>query len=362
MRILFITNSLERDNGGGVFSRQVIEGLTRRLGAHTTIFTVVSSDDTETIPIGFSMFGILKTLWRIRREAKQSDVMHVIDVFPYGILGALAIIGLRKKFILTAVGSASIIPLHQIRYAFLARWCLRRADAVVAISSFTRDEILKVIPALHIEVINPGIELSEFERSTGIFTQVAQHQPYLLSVGTVRWRKGYRTSVAVFAKTAPQFPKLHYIIIGRHPWPSFVEELKSTARAGGVEDRLIFLDSVNTREELLEWYRGAELFCLFSENAQNDVEGFGIVFTEAAAAGLPVVGRKHCGVDDAVDDGKNGILVDTPEDFEKALNTLLSEKALALRMGAESLNWAQKFSVDAKIQAYSECYRRLGIS
>ena len=42
MRILFITNSLERDNGGGVFSRQVIEGLTRRLGAHTTIFTVVS--------------------------------------------------------------------------------------------------------------------------------------------------------------------------------------------------------------------------------------------------------------------------------------------------------------------------------
>ncbi|HEY4517437.1 MAG TPA: glycosyltransferase family 4 protein [Candidatus Paceibacterota bacterium] len=363
MRILFLTNSLERDNGGGVFSRQVIEGITKRLGAHATIFTIIPSDDPTTLPIKLGYFGILRTLWRIRTEAKHADVLHVFDIFPHGILASLATVGLRKKMILTAIGSASIIPLSERRYASLARWSLRRAALVTAISNFTQSEILKKIPSLQMQVINPGIHLAEYTKALAepLKAEVQKVQPYILSVGTVRWRKGYRRSVATFAEIAAQFPKLSYVIIGRHPWPSFVEELKGIAEKKGVGNRLIFLDSIDTREELLAWYRGAELFCLFSENADNDIEGFGIVFVEAAAMGLPVVGRKNCGVDDAVADGGNGTLVTSPEEFKEALRSTLSDLEKAGHMREESLKLAKRYSVDDKTDEYVALYRSLGV-
>ena len=363
MKILFLTNSLDRDNGGGIFSRQVIEGVTNRLGAEAVIFTITPSDDILTRPIKLSFFGALQTLWGIRAAARGCELIHVFDVFPHGILASLAVVGLHKKIVLTAIGSASIIPLFQKKYKLLARWSLRRADSCTAISAFTRNEILKKVPSVTVEVINPGIHLQEFEvaQRKPLSPPVVEMRPYILSVGTVRWRKGYRQSVAAFAEVGKRFPKLQYVIIGRHPWPSFVEELKELANKLGVPGRVIFLDGINAREELLAWYKGAELFCLFSENEQNDIEGFGIVFTEAAAMGLPVIGRKNCGVDDAVADGQNGLLVTSGEEFTKALETILTDTRKAQAMREASLAHAREFALERKTESYLSCYKRLGL-
>ena len=65
-----------------------------------------------------------------------------------------------------------------------------------------------------------------------------------------------------------------------------------------------------TWEKLTEYYKAADLFMLLSENQKNgDVEGFGIVALEAGFFSLPVIGATGCGIDDAIDDGRSGILV-----------------------------------------------------
>ena len=86
-----------------------------------------------------------------------------------------------------------------------------------------------------------------------------------------------------------------------------------------------------------------------------------MVFTEAAAMGLPVVGVKNCGVDDAVRDGVNGILVSTPSEFTEALRIIFRDAEKAHAMREESLNWADNFDWQEKIEKYTKLYRGLGI-
>jgi phosphatidylinositol alpha-1,6-mannosyltransferase len=89
-----------------------------------------------------------------------------------------------------------------------------------------------------------------------------------------------------------------------------------------------------------------KVFCQLPRSlSDGDVEGFGIVFLEAAAQGIPVVAGASGGVLDAVDDGKNGFLVD-PEDVEgitDKLQSLIENEALNEKMAKQSLNWASRF-------------------
>ncbi|MEK9195205.1 MAG: glycosyltransferase family 4 protein, partial [Patescibacteria group bacterium] len=104
-----------------------------------------------------------------------------------------------------------------------------------------------------------------------------------------------------------------------------------------------------------------ELFCLFSQNVNHDVEGFGLVFLEAAAAGLPVVGAKNCGVDDAVQEGKNGLLVDTrdPKDFAHAIVTILRDPQKKKQMALASVAYARTCTWERRIGEYIDIYRRM---
>jgi glycosyltransferase involved in cell wall biosynthesis len=101
------------------------------------------------------------------------------------------------------------------------------------------------------------------------------------------------------------------------------------------------------------------MFCLFSQNVNHDIEGFGLVFLEAAAAGLPVVGSKNCGIDDAVRDGENGLLVPTrdPHDFADAIIRILRGEQQKKAMAEKSLAFARSMSWEAKIQEYVTLYK-----
>ena len=138
------------------------------------------------------------------------------------------------------------------------------------------------------------------------------------------------------------------------------EELRRLARARGVEEKVRFLGYV-PEEDLPGLYRACDLFVLANRRlANDDMEGFGIVFLEAAASGLPVVGGNSGGVPDAVSDGVNGMLVDT-EDIDalaRALSTLAGDEDLRRRMGEEGRRFAEGFSWDG----YSQRIRRLSDS
>lgn len=362
MRIIFLTHNIRNDNGAGVFSRQLISAVRTDVTNNEVcvLTTVGAGEDCEEAILYPNKWRLLLTLPRIRRVLKTADIVHVLDAFPYGIIAVFAVLGLGKKIIITATGSGSILPLYHWLYAWSVRFAYARADVVTAISSFTRDEILKKMPKVTIRVINHGVDADFFSGPHGI-CDTARLKPYILGVGTIRWRKGYHFSIRAFAKIAAEFPRLNYIIAGKRYKKDYDERLAKLIKELKLEGRVIILDNIESREALADLYQGAELFCLFSQNVNHDVEGFGLVFLEAAAAGLPVVGSKNCGIDDAVRDGENGILVPTrdPADFAAALKKILGNQELRRKMSDASRAFAHASSWERRIGEYQELYQYL---
>lgn len=85
--------------------------------------------------------------------------------------------------------------------------------------------------------------------------------------------------------------------------------LERLASALGLAGQVRFAGRVE-REELLACYRDADLFVLTPRATANDVEGFGIVYVEAAASGVPVLGSRAGGATDAIEEATNGLLID----------------------------------------------------
>lgn len=350
MKICFLTHNINQNNGGGVFSSRLIKELQENLGAEAVVFTY---------PINF---------FKLRRAVKECDIVHALDVWPYAVLAYLASFGLRKKKIITAVGSAAILPLYNFWQAWITKRAYRAADKVIAISRFTKDEIIKKVPDLKIEVINPGVDYEKFnserfsEQNVPMAQIFEQYKPYILSVGSLRWRKGYHRSIPAFAEVSKVFPDLKYVIVGKRYKDVYYERMEKLIRDFNLEGKVIILDKIDDENALIRLYQNAELFCLASQTANRDLEGFGLVFLEAAAAGLSVVGTSGSGVEDAVSDRKNGILIPDPRDskvFADAIIKILSDANLKKSMSQASLDWARGFSWESKIAEYKKLYEHL---
>jgi len=126
----------------------------------------------------------------------------------------------------------------------------------------------------------------------------------------------------------------------------------------GVERFVTFAGFVPD-EELPGCYAAADLFVMVSRERpqRGDVEGFGIVYLEASAAGRPVVAGRSGGVSDAVEDGVSGLLVD-PEDagaVGEAVSQLLRDPGLRARMArAGRQRVRDRFSVQRGSGAFME--------
>ncbi len=362
MKICFLTHNLRQDNGAGVFSLYLVREIQKTLGAKVTVLTTVSSGTLFERAILYpNRFKLFMQFVRIRRILKECDIIHALDVFPYGVLAVFLSFGLEKKVIITATGSNSILPLYHWCNFFFARFAYRQAHALTAISSFTRNEILKKIPELAIRVINHGVDADFFSCANGLHYDMTRYKPYILGVGQLRWRKGYHFSIRAFAKVHERFPDLNYVIVGKRLKDDYYERLQKLIDELRLRDSVFILEDVDTKEQLADVYGGAELFCLFSQNVNHDVEGFGLVFLEAAAAGLPVVGSKNCGVDDAVREGENGILVATrnPDDLADAIMRIVGDPALKQSMAARSLAFAAECAWNARIREYIDVYKNV---
>ncbi len=90
------------------------------------------------------------------------------------------------------------------------------------------------------------------------------------------------------------------------------------------------------------------------------MEGFGLVFVQAAACGLPVVGSRGSAVEDAMRDGQNGFLVE-PTDHQavaQAIIKILSDDNLKKRFADESLRFAEFMSWKRSAEQYVELYEK----
>lgn len=217
----------------------------------------------------------------------------------------------------------------------IMRAVFRQADVILANSRFTRGLLEEAGVEGDIRVVSLGVDMLPVapERS---------REPTILSVGRLVARKGFDRVIEALPALLHDFPSLRYEIVGGGPERAALE---ASATKLGVAARVTFLGSVS-EEELRAAYARAWCFALPVRDIAGDVEGFGIVYLEAAMASLPALGGTASGAADAIVDGSTGLLVDgtnVPAIVE-ALARLLGDRANSERMGASGLARALEFT------------------
>lgn len=229
------------------------------------------------------------------------------------------------------------------------RLALRQAGCVLANSSFTagllevagvRPEAIKIIPlGCDINKFRPRVPNIQLRR------RVLGNRaggPVILTVGNLVERKGHDMVIWALPAVSELVPDVTYLIVGNGPFKNQLDELASEL---GVRDRVIFAGRVSD-DELPEFYALSDVFVMPSRArlGSNDVEGFGIVFLEAAASAKPVVAGRSGGIEDAVVDGLTGLVVDPSDarDIGQALIRLLTNDELRGRLGRQGRDRAQK--------------------
>ena len=224
-----------------------------------------------------------------------------------------------------------------------ARTALSKAAVVLANSSYTAGLLKSRLGVRdeRVRLLHPGCDTARFfpgEAHAEPFDDVPALRsaaPVLLTVGNLVERKGHDLVIKCLPELRKRWPDLRYVIVGDGPSRG---SLAALAQLLGVPDAVCFVGRVSA-ERLPAFYRRCDVMVMPSRLRadRSDVEGFGIVFIEANACGKPVIGGRSGGVEDAILDGVTGFLVDPAsiEDLTLRLQLLLSEKALAARLGAQ---------------------------
>ena len=156
----------------------------------------------------------------------------------------------------------------------------------------------------------------------------------LMTVGRLIPRKGQDVVIEAMALLAERHPKLRYLVVGEGPDRSRLMKLIS---AYGVQDRVKLCGWLPAAELEQAWER-ADLFVMPArEEAGGDTEGYGLVYLEAGARELAVIGGRSGGVAAAVRPGENGELVDDPraaDELAEVLEVLLTDSHRRLELAA----------------------------
>jgi glycosyltransferase involved in cell wall biosynthesis len=165
----------------------------------------------------------------------------------------------------------------------------------------------------------------------------------VLTVGRLHPRKGQLVTLRALQMLPVELrSRIEYWVVGGRNKGNYEERLRSVAAADTALNVRFFGNIPD--EELAAVYERSDIFALTSINHGDSVEGFGLVYLEAAAHGLPIVAHRVGGVSEAVRDGVTGILVtpDRPAELAAAFEKLIHDSDLRTQLGEAGRIWAAR--------------------
>ena len=344
MRVLLIADTLKPDYGWGRYSIGLIRALRdqalefsllspRQLCTEPDLASLphhgtVSSFVSETRRL--SKLTLVNAL-RIRRALARCDVVHCLTE-PYAI--PAAIVAGRKPLVVTLHGTYAVRPFTRRGERWWYELAYRRAARLCPVSRFTQSLLPDRFRTQRTQVVPEGVEVERFGNPVG--GPCEGDPPFLLSVGPIKKRKGYAIAIEAFARVHAARPDVEYWIAGGTDDRVFLSEIEGRIDALGLRGAVKLLGRVPD-DELAALYRRCAVYWLLAVDDDLQFEGFGLTYWEALASGVPVIGTRRSGAEDAIEDGVTGYLVD-PHDAEGAARAALALLAVPERaraMGAE---------------------------
>ena len=301
------------------------------------------------------MLGAVSRDIAMLTDPVEADVVHVHTWYTH-LAGVLAKLAYGIPLVLTAHSLEPLRPWKREQLGggydasrWIERSAIETADAVVAVSSGTRDDILRLfdVPAERVHVIHNGID-PDFYRADPATDALERHGidpsvPYVLFVGRVTRQKGIVHLVRAIRHLDPGIGVV--LCAGQPDTPEIAREVTDGVRNAQAErPNVVWIGEMVSREDVRQLYSHAAVFC-----CPSVYEPFGIINLEAAACETPVVASAVGGIPEVVVDGETGLLVPVdlspadpmrpldPDRFELnlagAINALMADPAAREVMG-----------------------------
>jgi starch synthase len=298
----------------------------------------------------------LATCLAFNSQGIDADVVHCHTWYAhFGGIVAKLLYGLPLVITVHSLEPLRPWKREQIGRGYdLSTWvektALEMADAVVAVSSSTRDDILRLfdVDPARVPVIANGIDTDEY-KPTPDPSVLARYgidpgRPYVLFVGRMTRQKG----LLYLLQAIPRLDAGIQVVLcaGESDTPELQKELEAIiAERSAHRPGIVWIAEMVSRPTTIALYSQAAVFC-----CPSIYEPFGIINLEAMACNTAVVGSRVGGIAEVVVDGETGLLVDAgisptmphdpvdPEGFSARLadgiNRLVRDPGLRERMGA----------------------------
>ena len=246
-----------------------------------------------------------------------------------------------QRLVLTFHGSEILKFAESPIRRWLAGRLIRHASRISTLTNYTQELLLTHFPEAADKIfLTPGALRSDFV-VVPAKSAAPKSKIVILTVGRLHPRKGQLLTLQALQLLPPaDRARLEYWIVGGQSKGRYEETLRAAA-ATTPDLAVRFLGNIPD-SELSTIYDRADIFAMTSINHGRSVEGFGLVYLEAAAHGLPVVAHDVGGVAEAVQNGVTGLLVPPhrPAQLAAAFEKLIHDADLRHRLGTAGRDWA----------------------
>lgn len=334
----------------GLASKEISGGLVIR---RVAVLGRKSRPTASLLSMGTFVPTALWAGWQLCRRHKF-DVINAQFVLPSGLVAAVLSRIYRVPLVVSFIGgdlydpSKGTSPHRHATLRLMVRLVAGLAEARTAISEDTRRHARELHGVRQpITVVHLGIEPCFVQKRSRHELGLSERAAIFVAVGRLIPRKGYETLIRAWRDV----PDAQLIILGSGPQRQSLKELivrlgldKRVQLRGYVSDQV--------KQDLLQ---AADGYVSASRH-----EGFGLVFLEAMAAGLPIVATDRGGQTDFLVPGENAWLV-SPGDAEAlaaAVRELLDNGAQAAEMGSQNKSKVKHFYLDATVRHFEEIFSR----
>lgn len=360
-RVLLVTNDFPPRRGGiqsylGEFVNRLVDDKTHSVTVYAPKWKGAEAFDDAAQSAGYRVVRHPTTLMlpvptvdtRMRRLIEEQH----IDTVWFGAAAPLALLAPRAR----QAGATRVLASthgHEVGWSMLpvARSVLRsigdHTDVVTFVSRYTRSRFAPAFgPNAALEYLPPGVDSDRFRPDPAARAELRRRyrlgeRPTVVCVSRLVPRKGQDMLIKALPSIRRRVDGAALVIVGGGP---YLETLRKLTREYEVEDHVTFTGGV-PGDELPAHHAMADVFAMpcRTRGAGMDVEGLGIVFLEASAAGIPVVAGDSGGAPEAVQHNKTGLVIDgnSVEEVGEAVTELLTDRDRAAAMGAAGREWVR---------------------
>ncbi|MCU1593050.1 MAG: glycosyl transferase group 1 [Frankiales bacterium] len=347
MRTLVVTNDFPPRPGG--IQAYVHSLATRQPDGEVVVYASTwkgsaAFDAAQPFPVIRNPTSVLLPTPSVLRETRALARSEGCDRVWFGASAPLGLLagGLGLRAVASTHG-------HEVMWAGLpgSRQLLHRIgrhlDVATFLGEYTRARLAGVFDGVRMERLPTGVDTTLFRPGAGgeqVRTRLGlSDRPVIVCVSRLVPRKGQDVLIRALPLVQKEIPDAALLLVGGGPHSGHLHQL---AAASGVADDVVLTGSVPW-EELPAHYDAGDVFAMpcRSRFAGLEVEGLGIVFTEASATGLPVVAGRSGGSPDAVLDGVTGTIVDGTSVTEVATAVVgyLADRERSRAVGAAGREW-----------------------